>query len=101
MSDTVLIPNQNQPITLPTVLISSVVPALLAGVVLALLNRFVSNAVRLFTIISLLLLAVSFVNPFLMIPGIPLAMGLWLDLMHVAVAGSVLGAVWWLAKKAS
>jgi len=31
----------------------------------------------------------SFSNPFLAFPNLPVGMGIWLSLMHVVVAGSV------------
>jgi|GEM_PF-4056632 hypothetical protein len=59
----VLVPGQNQPISLAPVLISSIVPTLLAGGVLALLNRFTRRPLALFTVLSLVLLVLSFANP--------------------------------------
>jgi hypothetical protein len=72
------------------VIISSVVPSLLAGIVFYLLCRYTSKGYRIFSIIALLLLVLSFANPFMSIPGIPLAMGLALNAMHVVVVASLL-----------
>ena len=82
-------PDGVQPITLVPVLMSSIIPALLAGGVLALLNRFTANPLRIFGILTVVLLVLSLANPFMGIPGIPLGMGIYLDLMHVVVAGCV------------
>ena len=90
LSDSVLLPGQNEPIGLVPVLISSIAPTLLAGGVLALLNRFTRRPLAIFTAVSLVLLVLSFANPFVAIPNIPLGMGLWLNLMHVVVVASLL-----------
>jgi hypothetical protein len=72
------------------VIASSIIPSIIAGLVLAGLNYFLSKPWRVFTIIAAVLLVVTFANPFMGIPGIPLGMGIWLNVMHVVVAGSVL-----------
>ena len=76
-----------EPITLFPVLMSSFIPTILAAGVLALLNRFTANPLRIFGIITIVLLTLSMVNPFMAFPNIPMSMGIWLDLMHVVVAG--------------
>lgn len=78
-----------EPISIVQVVVSSIVPVLLAAGVLALLNRFSANPLRVFGILTAVLLVLSFANPFLGLPGIPMGMGILLDLMHVVVAGSV------------
>jgi uncharacterized protein DUF6069 len=89
---TVLVPGMNQPITVVLVILNSFVPAILAAVVLALLNRFARRPVRLFRIIAAVLLVISFANP-LTIPGAPLAMILTLDLMHIVAAAIIVGVL--------
>ncbi len=89
---TVLVPGLNQPITVVLVILNSFVPAILAAVVLALLNRFARRPVRLFRIIAAVLLVISFANP-LTIPGAPLAMILTLDLMHIVAAAIIVGVL--------
>jgi Family of unknown function (DUF6069) len=90
--ETVLIPGMNQPITMVLVILSSFFPAILAAVLLALLNRFTRRPVRLFRIIAAVLLLISFVNP-LTIPGAPLTMILALDLMHIVAAAIIVGVL--------
>ena len=79
----------DQSITLLPVMLSSFVPALVAGLVLAGLNLFLARPFRVFNILALVILLVSFTNPYLMIENVPPLMGLWLNLMHVVVAGVV------------
>lgn len=92
LSDSVLIQPANQPISLIPVIISSILPTLLAGAVLALLNRFLSAPLRIFNIIAVVLLVLSFASPFASIPNVPIGMGVWLNVMHVVVAGAVVFA---------
>lgn len=85
ISDQLVIPDQG-PITLIPVIISSIVPSLLAGLVLTLLGRFTKQPFKIFRIMALILVILSFLNPFLGIPGITLAMAVALNIMHVVVA---------------
>jgi hypothetical protein len=90
--ETVLVPGVNQPITVPPVILNSFVPAILAGVLLALLNRFTRRPIRLFRIIAVVVLLLSFLNPFT-IPGAPMAMILALNFMHVVAAAIIVGVL--------
>ncbi|GAB2588641.1 DUF6069 family protein [Spirosoma areae] len=90
LHDGVQVGTPPQTLTLVPVLISSVVPVLVAAGVFALLNRFSKQPLRVFTILAVVLLALSFANPFLAIPNVSVATALWLNLMHIVVAGSVL-----------
>ena len=92
LSDSVLIQPANEPLSLIPVIISSILPTLLAGGVLGLLNRFVAAPLRVFNIIAVVLLVLSFINPFAAIPNVPIGMGVWLNVMHVVVAGAVVFA---------
>lgn len=76
-----------QPITLVPVIMSSIIPTLIAAGVLALLNRFTDNPIRIYGIVTIVLFVVTLGNPFFSIPNIPLGMGIWLDVMHAVVAG--------------
>ena len=86
-----IIPNAGQPLTVIPVIIASFVPAIAAGLLLALLNRFTKRPLRIFNIIAVILLVFSFSSPF-SIPGVPVGMIVILNLMHVVVAGAVLVA---------
>ncbi|MEO7908045.1 MAG: DUF6069 family protein [Roseiflexaceae bacterium] len=88
----VLIPGMNQPITAMLVGLSSFVPAILAAIFLALLNRFSRRPVRLFRIIAAVLLVISFASP-ATFPGAPLAMILALSLMHIVAAAIIVGVL--------
>lgn len=89
MDASVLVPGMNTPIMVTQVIMSSFIPSLIAGLVLAGMNYFLNKPFKVFRIVALVLLILSFSNPFMAIPGIPLGMGLWLNLMHVVVAGTV------------
>jgi hypothetical protein len=92
MDKTVGVPNSDgtiQSITLVPVLISSIVPVLIGAGILALLNRFTTNPMRIFGIICIVVVLVTFANPFLAIPNVPTSMGIWLNVMHIVVAAAV------------
>ncbi|GAB3167167.1 DUF6069 family protein [Telluribacter humicola] len=80
----------DMPMTVVPVIISSLVPSVLAGMVYYLLDRFTANGYRNFLILSIVLLLLSFANPFMMIPNVPVSYGIALDLMHVTVVVSLL-----------
>jgi uncharacterized membrane protein YvlD (DUF360 family) len=79
-----------QPITVLPVIISSLIPSLLAGVVFYLLSRYTTNGYRIFSIIAIILLVISFANPFMAIEGVPLKMAIALNVMHIVVVASLL-----------
>ena len=81
---------ENQPLTLLPVVISSFVPSLLAGVVFYLLCRYTQKGFRYFSILAIILLLLSFANPFMAIKNIPLSMGIALNVMHIVVVTSLL-----------
>mgnify|MGYP000088380244 CR=1 FL=1 len=85
---------------LPVVMIAvaNVVPGLIAGGVLALLARFVAQPVRIFQIISLIFLIVSFASPFTQPAEVTMGTKLALNLMHIVAAG---GIVWSLTMRES
>lgn len=86
-----IIPNAGQPLTIVPVLVSSFLPAIAGGLLLALLNRFTKRPLRIFTIITIAILVLSFIGP-LGIPGAPIGMIIILELIHVVVVGVVLMA---------
>ena len=81
---------ENQPLTLLPVVISSFVPSLLAGVVFYLFCRYTRNGFRYFSILAIILLLLSLANPFMAIKNIPLSMGIALNVMHIVVGASLL-----------
>ncbi len=89
MDASVLVPGMDTPITIVPVIMSSIIPSLIAGLVLGVMNYFLNKPFKVFRIVALVLLILTFANPFMGIPGIPLGMGIWLNVMHVVVAGAV------------
>jgi hypothetical protein len=86
--DDILIPNANQPLTLVPILVASVLPCLVAGVVMAMIARLTENPFKVFGILTLVILLLSVYTPFA-IPNAPMAMIVMLLLMHVVVAGTI------------
>ena len=81
---------KDQPLTIMPVIISTILPSLLAGIVFYLLTRYTKNGYRVFSVMAIILLLASFANPFLGIEGITIAMALSLNVMHVVVVASLL-----------
>ena len=84
--ETVIIPNAGQPLTIVPVLISSIIPSIFAGFVFFLLSKYSGKPKMIYNIIAVILLVASFANPFMMIPGVPMGMGILMNVMHVTVA---------------
>jgi len=80
----------NQPLTVLAVLISSIVPTLIASVVFFLIEKFTNKGLKIFTIVSVVLLLLSFMNPFMGIPNVTTSFALGLNLMHVVVVLALL-----------
>lgn len=86
-----IIPNAGQPLSVLPVILASFVPALVAGMVLAILNRFSKNPLGIFNSIAVIVVVLSFFSPF-SIPNVPTGMVVILELMHLVVAGVVVYA---------
>lgn len=80
----------NQPLTIVPVIISSIMPSLIGAGVFPLFEKYLKNGYSIFRIVALVLLVLSFVNPFMGIQGVTIAYGVALNLMHVVVAFSLL-----------
>lgn len=80
----------NMPMTVVPVLISSILPTLIASLVFFLIEKYSQNGVKIFTIVSIILLLLSFANPFMGIPGVTVAYGIALNVMHVVVVAALL-----------
>jgi uncharacterized membrane protein len=86
--DTIFV-QPNEPLTVVPVLISSIVPALIATLVFFLLEKYTQNGFKIFRIVSLVLLALSFMNPFMAIQGVTMAYAIALNSMHLIVVGAL------------
>ena len=82
------------PVTLIPIIFASILPAIFAAIILWLLRRFTGNGTRIFQIVAVVLLLVSFLSPFTAAESIGIA--LWLNLMHL-VAGSAI--IWSLTMR--
>lgn len=95
ITDTIFI-QPNQPMTIVPVVISSIVPTLIASLVFFLIEKYTQNGYSIFRVVALVLMVVSFANPFLGIQGIPVGYAVVLNLMHVVV---VVALLYFLRKK--
>ena len=86
------------PFTVGLVAITSVVGAVGAAVVFAVIGLFARRPVRLFRIVAAVALVLSFAMP-LTIPGASVAMVLSLEVMHVVAWAVIVGLLTKLARK--
>ncbi|NDP19581.1 MAG: hypothetical protein GZ091_00660 [Paludibacter sp.] len=75
----------NMPMTVLPVIIMSIIPTIIAGFIFFLIEKYTNKGMMIFSILSILILLLSFSNPFMMIPGITLSYGLALCFMHIVV----------------
>jgi hypothetical protein len=80
----------NQSLTVIPVVIASILPTLIAGIVFFMLEKYSKNGFKIFSYISIILMILSFSNPFVGIPNVTVAYGVVLCIMHVVVAFSIL-----------
>ena len=98
--DTIFI-QPTQPLTVVPIIISSIMPTLIATLVFFLLEKYTKNGWKIFQIIAYVLMVITFVNPFVGIQGVTIGYAVVLDLMHVVVVGSLLYFIGKAVKKKS
>jgi hypothetical protein len=89
ISDTIEV-QRGQPMTVVPVIMMSIIPTLVATLVFFLLERVTKNGYKIFMIVSVILLLLSFSNPFMAIKEVTIGYGIVLDLMHVVVVSALL-----------
>ena len=92
-------PSGEHPLTVAPVVVSSVVGAIGAAIVFAIIGLFARRPVRLFRIVATVVLVLSFATP-LTIPGAPVAMILSLEVMHVVAWAVTVGLLTTMAGQA-
>lgn len=80
----------NQSLTVVPVIVSSILPSIIGSIVFFLIEKFTNNGFGIFRIVSIVLLILSLVSPFMQIPNVTTGFAIVLDIMHVVVAFSVL-----------
>ena len=89
ISDTIFI-QPNQPMTIVPIIISSILPTLIATLVFFLLEKYTKSGFKVFRIISIVLLVLSFINPFVGIVGVTVGYAVVLNIMHIVVVAALL-----------
>ena len=84
ITDSILV--ENKALTVTPIIMASIFPALIGACVFFLFEKFSNNGFKIFSIIAIILLILSFGNPFFGIPNVTIAYGIALDIMHVTVA---------------
>ncbi len=92
-------PSGEHPLTVAPVAVSSLVGAIGAAIVFAIIGLFARRPVRLFRIVATVVLVLSFATP-LTIPGAPAAMILSLEVMHVVAWAVIVGLLTTMAGQA-
>lgn len=95
--DSVLVTN-GQPMSVAPVILSSIVGVLGGALVFALLGRFARRPLTVFRIVALIVLVLSFAQPFF-IAGAGLDYRLWLLAMHVVAGVIAIALLTGLARK--
>ncbi|MEM8862712.1 MAG: DUF6069 family protein [Chloroflexota bacterium] len=72
------------PVGLVPIIVASIIPGIFAAIFLWLLRRFTGNGTRIFQIVAVILLLLSFISPFTAAASTGIA--IWLNVMHL-VAG--------------
>lgn len=75
----------NQPMTVVSVIMASIVPALIASLVFFLFEKFTHNGFRIFSIVTIILMLLSLAGPFTGIPNATTSYALSLSVMHFVV----------------
>jgi hypothetical protein len=98
--ESVLIPTAGgeSPLTVGMVVITSVIGAVGAAIVFAGIGIFSRHPVKLFRIVAVVVLVLSFATP-LTIPGAPVSMVLSMEVMHVAAWAMIVGLLTTLARR--
>ena len=101
ISQGVLLPSPMglSPLTVGLVAITSIIGAIGASIVFAIIGLFARRPVRLFRIVATVVLVLSFVMP-ATVPGVPVAMRVSLAVMHVVAWAVSVGLLTTLARQA-
>lgn len=86
------------PLTVGPVVITSVVGAIGAAIAFAVIGLFAQRPIRLFRIVSIVALVLSFGAPF-SVPGLPVAMIISLEMMHVVAWAVIVGLLTTLVRE--
>ncbi len=100
ISQSILLPSPMgmSPLTVGLVVITSVIGAIGAAIIFALIGRFARHPVRLFRIVAGVVLVLSFSMP-ATVPGVPVAMKLSLAVMHVVTWAVSVGVLTTLVRR--
>lgn len=89
ITDDILV-QPDQPLTFIPVIIMSILPTLIASFVFFLIEKYSDNGFKIFRIVAIVLLLLSFTNPFMGIEGITIGYAIALNVMHIVVVASLL-----------
>lgn len=82
-----------KPLSVIPVIISSIAPTIIAAMIFFLMEKYLKHGFKVFRSAAIVLLVLSFVNPFIAIEGINISYGLVLCLMHIVVVAALLYSI--------
>jgi hypothetical protein len=88
INDNILLSGK-EPMTMVPVVMSAVLPAIVASLLLWGISKYSGNPIRVFSVIGWVFLLVSMAGPF-SAPGLPLGMRISLALMHLVAGGIII-----------
>lgn len=89
LSDDIFV-QPNQPLTIVSVIIASIMPTLVACLGLFLLEKFTNSGVKIFRVLTAGIGLISLAGPFMSIPGVTTGFATVLAAMHVVVVAALL-----------
>ena len=87
--ETIIDPASKATLTIAPVVMASIMPSIVAGLVFFLFEKFSNNGFKIFSIVSIVLVLLSLISPF-NIPNVAMGFAIGLNLMHLVVAANVL-----------
>ena len=84
----------NQPLTIVPIIMSSIVPPLIAAILFFILEKYTSNGFKIFSIVATILFVIFLFNPFTGIKGVTIGYALVLELMHLVVFLPLMFFLW-------
>jgi hypothetical protein len=80
----------NTPLTIAPVVISSIIPSIIGSIVFYFIQKYSTNGFKIFRIVSIVLVSLSLISPFMNIPNVTIGYAMVLNVMHIIVAGELL-----------
>ncbi|OXG05090.1 hypothetical protein BC749_10984 [Flavobacterium araucananum] len=81
-----IFPNPNEPLTVVPVIMASIIPIIIGSILFFLIEKFTNKGFIIFTIVAVILVLLSLLSPFTVIPNVTVGYALILCAMHLIAA---------------